>query len=204
MAQPAPAVATPALLYQGQPGTTEATIYTAPAYAASSPYTSGSTTIAKRAVICNTTGSVDTTLTAALVSGTAYTSLAVTALTAPVLSGDSVVLTSGTDTQTYVASAYAAVGATAISVVSLAANFAYPIGTTVTDTTQTLVDLTLYRVPSGGTAGIANMMLNGLSIPGGTTQILDLEQEMNPGDFLAALASVAAALTVTISGATFQ
>jgi len=74
-------------------------------------------------------------LTTALVSGTAYTTLAVSALSAAVASGDSILLTSGTDTQTFTASAAAAVGATSISVDSLAANFAYPVGTLVQDTT---------------------------------------------------------------------
>lgn len=124
MAQPAAAIATPALLYQGQPGTGEATIYTAPAYASGSPYTSGSTSLVKRVVICNTSAAAAT--------------------------------------------------------------------------------LTLYRVPSGGSAGVTNMVLNAFSVAATDTQILDLEQEMNPGDFLAALQSVAGALTVTISGATFQ
>ncbi len=72
------------------------------------------------------------------------------------------------------------------------------------NTTATAATLTMYLVPSGGTAGVTNMILNALSVAASTTQILDLEQEMNPGDFLAALQSVAGALTVTISGATFQ
>ncbi len=69
------------------------------------------------------------TLTAALVSATAYTSLSVTALNRAIAAGDNVVLTSGADTQTFVASAPAAAGATTIAVTSLAANFSYPIGT---------------------------------------------------------------------------
>ena len=74
-------------------------------------------------------------LTSALTSGTAYTTLAVSALDQAVASGDSILLTSGANTQTYVASAAAAAGATSISVTSLAANFSYPIGTVVQDTT---------------------------------------------------------------------
>ncbi|MHB8313031.1 MAG: phage tail fiber protein [Candidatus Dormibacteria bacterium] len=74
-------------------------------------------------------------LTTALTSGTAYTSLAVSALSQAVASGDSILLTSGANTQTYVTSAAAAVGATALTVTSLAANFRYPVGTTVQDTT---------------------------------------------------------------------
>ena len=74
-------------------------------------------------------------LTTALTSGTAYTTLAVSALNQAVASGDSILLTSGANTQTYTASAAAAVGATSISVTSLAANFSYPVGTLVQDTT---------------------------------------------------------------------
>lgn len=70
--------------------------------------------------------------------------------------------------------------------------------------TAAAVAYTLYLVPSGGTAGVANALMSAVSIAAGQTQIFDLEQELNPGDFLADLASVAAALTVTISGVTFQ
>lgn len=74
-------------------------------------------------------------LTTALVSGTAYTTLDVSPLDAAVASGDSILLTSGANTQTFVTSAASAVGATTLTVTSLAANFAYPVGTLVQDTT---------------------------------------------------------------------
>lgn len=73
------------------------------------------------------------TLTTALASGTAYTTLAVSALTAAVASGDSLVIGSGATTQTVVASAAAAPGATSVSVTSFVANAAYAIGVTVVD-----------------------------------------------------------------------
>ena len=79
-------------------------------------------------------------LTTALVSGTAYTTLDVTALTIAISSGENVVLVSGSNTQTYVASADAAVGATTISVNSLAANFAYPVGTGINTASATQTD----------------------------------------------------------------
>ncbi len=66
------------------------------------------------------------------------------------------------------------------------------------------VDYTLYLVPTGGTAGAANAIFSAISIAAGQTQIFDLEQDLNPGDFMADLASVAASLTVTVSGVTFQ
>ena len=124
MSQPAAAVATAERLYEGQPGTTEATLYTAPTYASGSPYQAGATALAKRLIVCNTTASAAT--------------------------------------------------------------------------------LTLYLVPSGGTAGAANELFNALSVGAGATTILDPEQSMNPGDFIAGLQGTASALTVSLSGATFQ
>lgn len=70
--------------------------------------------------------------------------------------------------------------------------------------TATAATFTLYLVPTGGTAGAANTLFSAISIAAGQTQIFDVEQDLNPGDFLAVLAGTAAALTVTISGVTFQ
>jgi len=96
-------------------------------------------------------------LTTALASGTAYTSLAVSALSQAVASGDSILLTSGANTQTYVTSAPATVGATSLAVTSQAANAAYPVGTTVQDTTtaggyvRLLVTNNTTNFPAAGT-----------------------------------------------------
>lgn len=90
--------------------------------------TAGTSTIVGFAIVDQPTFC---TLSAALVSGTAYTALTVTPLTTAIASGANVVLVSGANTQTFVASAAAAVGATSIAVTSLAANFAYPVGTIV-------------------------------------------------------------------------
>ena len=77
-------------------------------------------------------GAVYATLTTALTNGqTAVTSLAVTALSNPIANGGNVVTTNGSSTQTWVASAAAAAGATSISVTSATSNAAYPIGSTV-------------------------------------------------------------------------
>ncbi len=54
------------------------------------------------------------------------TSLAVSALTAAVTSGQSIVVSNGANTQTFTASAGAIIGATSISVTSQNANFSYP------------------------------------------------------------------------------
>jgi hypothetical protein len=74
------------------------------------------------------------TLSSALTNGSATTSLPTVALSQVVASGDSIVLTSGANTQTFVASAAAAAGATSILVTSQNANFSYPTTSTVTDT----------------------------------------------------------------------
>ena len=71
------------------------------------------------------------TLSTALVSGTAYTSLAVTALTAAIAANAPVVVATAGSYQVFTASAAAAIGATSIAVTSLAANAAYPVGSTV-------------------------------------------------------------------------
>ncbi len=87
------------------------------------------TDVGKVIAVANATQNA--TLSAALASGTAYTSLAVTALTAQISSGSSVLVGFGSTSQVFTASATAAVGATAISVTSLVANANYAIGTAV-------------------------------------------------------------------------
>lgn len=117
------------------------------------------------------------TLSAALVSGTAYTSLAVVALTVAVVSGDNIEVSSGANSQTFVASAAAAVGATAIAVTSLVANFAYPVGSVVFDRTES-VTVTRASASTGwpGDASgppSANFRLN-VSVPGSTSQVPEI------------------------------
>lgn len=73
------------------------------------------------------------TLTTALTSGTAYTSLAVTALSYAIASGDKVLIGTGTTVQVVNASAAAAAGATSITVTSFTANANYATGTPVSD-----------------------------------------------------------------------
>ena len=79
---------------------------------------------------------VDPTLTTALSTSGSTTSLKISALVSPISSGDSIVVTSGTHTQTFTASGGAAIGATSVSVTSQTANFAYPVGSDVNDTTH--------------------------------------------------------------------
>lgn len=72
-----------------------------------------------------------TTLSTALTSGTAYTSISVPALASAVEIGDQVVLSMGASNQTLSVTAAAAVGATSITVASFTANAAYSTSTVV-------------------------------------------------------------------------
>ena len=82
----------------------------------------------------STLAAAPSTLTAGLTAGTTYTSLPVTALSREVLAGDVIQTGVGSVSQEWVASADAAVGATAISVASAAANATYASGTVVFNT----------------------------------------------------------------------
>ncbi len=117
------------------------------------------------------------TLSTALVSGTAYTSLSIVALTVAVNSGDLIQVSSGSTTQTFIASAAAAVGATSIAVVSLVANFSYPVGSVVFDRTES-VTVTRASASTGWPGDSngppsANFRLN-VSVPGSTSQVPEL------------------------------
>lgn len=101
-----------------------------------------------------------TTTSGALSTAGAITSLPVAPLTDAVVSGWSVVLVSGANTQTFTAGANAAVGATSITVASQTPNFAYPIGTTVTYRELTAVTTTTASIASG--AAIASLSVSNL------------------------------------------
>lgn len=91
-------------------------------------------------------------LTAALANATAYTSLAVSALTQPVASGASLIIGTGATTQTVTASAAATVGATSISVNSFTANAAYAVGTQVALAQSTANSPIAYNQVAAGNA----------------------------------------------------
>lgn len=94
-------------------------------------------------------------LTTALISGTAYTSLAVQALTQPISSGESLLIGTGSTTQTVTASASAAVGATSIPVNSFTANAAYAVGSIVSFTQGTSdIAIAFNEVTRGNVANI--------------------------------------------------
>jgi parallel beta-helix repeat protein len=71
------------------------------------------------------------TLTTGLTSGNAVTALAFAALPIAISSGQSVTVISGSNTQTFVTTAAAAVNATSVTVTSQSANFSYAIGSSV-------------------------------------------------------------------------
>lgn len=76
-------------------------------------------------------GQLGSTLTSALSTGGPITALPVAATTFPLASGHSVIVTNGTQSQTFTTSGAIAVGATSIPVASLTPNFAYAIGSKV-------------------------------------------------------------------------
>ena len=61
-------------------------------------------------------------------------------------------------------------------------------------------NVTLYLVPSGGTAGNSNAIVPAVSISANSTITLDLTQVLNLGDSLWALASAGSSLNVLVSG----
>lgn len=73
-----------------------------------------------------------------------------------------------------------------------------------TNTTNTAATVTLYAVPSAGTAGVGNAFVPGKSIA--ANDFLDVDMPiMQAGDFFQALAGTAASITVhMISGSYFS
>jgi hypothetical protein len=96
---------------------------------------------------------IDPTLTTALSASSATTSLKVTAILQAVTSGDTIQVVSGSNTQTFVASATASAGATTINVTSKVAGFAYPVGTDVNDQTSGLLQAAPLDTASGTAPG---------------------------------------------------
>lgn len=91
------------------------------------------------------------TLSAALSTGGAITSLSVNALPNAFSSGDVIRLSSGGNTQTWTLTAAAAVGATSVTVASQVPNFNYPIGTNIQSAYQKPI---VHLAGSGGNAPV--------------------------------------------------
>lgn len=68
------------------------------------------------------------------------------------------------------------------------------------NTTTSAKTVTIHRVPKGGTAGVANQIVPGITVPGNGVVALGINTLLEAGDFLAALQGTASAITVTISG----
>jgi hypothetical protein len=118
-------------------------------------------------------------LTSSLHSGTNYTSLSVNAIGFSVSTGDSILLTSGTHTQTVTASANEASGSTTIAVNSFTANYSYPTsggGTSVSDTptvTGTWTDdVTAEPLPADDASLVQVAKTGGCYYEGPTTIVL--------------------------------
>ena len=73
---------------------------------------------------------------------------------------------------------------------------------TVTNSTAGAVSLTVYLVPSAGTAGVTNIVTSAKSIAAGAVyEAYEAENHvLNPGDTLQAFASAGASLTLRASG----
>jgi len=138
------------------------------------------------------------TLTAALTNGAAITSLSTVALSQAVSSGDSIVLTSGTNTQTFVASANALVGATSISVTSQNANFAYPTTSTATDTG---IPIHLSAALSTG-AAITSLPITSLSEAVTSGDSIVLTSGTNTQTFVASANALVGATSISVTSQT--
>lgn len=69
-----------------------------------------------------------------------------------------------------------------------------------TNITTTAATVSIGVVPSGGTAGATNRIIEGLTIPANDIKVAPLSTVLNAGDFLSGLQGTASAITVTISG----
>ncbi|MBV8258055.1 MAG: hypothetical protein JO073_09600 [Actinobacteria bacterium] len=139
------------------------------------------------------------TLSSGLTSGNSVTTLSVAALDGPVTNGDSIVVSSGANTQTFTASASAAAGATSISVTSQTANFSYPSGSTVSDLAGVTNTVTVtsasanYSYPSSSSVSdttsngyVASQLSSGLTSGNTVTSLAvnALPNKVFPGDFV--------------------
>lgn len=119
------------------------------------------------------TAPISVSLTTGLTNGVSVPSLAVAGgLNGNVKSGDAIVVTSGSSTQTFNATANAYFGATSITVTPVNANFSYPIGSTVidsatlttlsTDTTDTIKNFDTGHNALAGTIQLPPVASNGV------------------------------------------
>lgn len=139
----------------------------------------GGGNIASRPTITlqNETAVNNLTLTAALASGTAYTTLSVSALTNAVVSGDTFVLSDGAGhTQTVTASGAASAGATSLPVSSFTANFSYPATTTTVTKTVTITQVSVNQFSDAQV-----LTVNNLTMGTGDTLTIDCDPTTQAG-----------------------
>lgn len=146
-------------------------------------------------------------LTTALTTTPNTTSLAVNSLPYPVSSGDSIVVTSGSNTQAFVASAAAAAGAGSVSVDSQAANFAYPVGSTVEDSAwfgPTASPTVSTALTSGNS--VSSLTVTALSYPINSGDSIVVTYGSNSQTFTAGadVAANATSIPVTTANANFS
>lgn len=121
-----------------------------------------------------------TTLTSALSTSGAITSIAVAALPSALANGSTVTVSASGNTQTFTLSAGASQGATSLTVTSATPNFAYPIGTAVvTSVVQAAVTDRSGAVPAAGaltplSAAIANSTVVEVDLTGTVTTVANL------------------------------
>jgi hypothetical protein len=72
-----------------------------------------------------------------------------------------------------------------------------------TNTGATASGITLYLVPSGGSAANNNMIVPDLSVPGNSIITLDVMLVMNLNDFVAGISDSGTNITVSIHGVAF-
>lgn len=68
------------------------------------------------------------------------------------------------------------------------------------NTTSTAQSASVYFVPTGGSAGVANQVVPSVTIAPNQMQIIDLNQVLSAGDFISASASAASSITIHASG----
>lgn len=69
--------------------------------------------------------------------------------------------------------------------------------------TASAATVSISAVPSGGTAGVTNRLIDTLPVAAHETAVIGLSTYLTTGDFIAALQGTSGAVTCTISGETY-
>lgn len=68
------------------------------------------------------------------------------------------------------------------------------------NTSSSDATVTIYFVPTGGTAGTSNMVVPGITVSAKSLVTIDMAQVLTAGDFFVGVQSTSGAITVLISG----